>query len=264
MAEYVDTHISALEALKQLAERVTAGYTTKAEHKTLSDKVDGLVTAGGEPNKIESIKVNGTAQNIAADKSVDITVPTNNNQLQNGAGYQTASDVDTAVKNAFKTFEEAVTADDTVNTYKELIEWAAEHGSEAAEIVGQIAELEAELEKKVDKVTGKQLSTNDFDNDAKNKLAGLENYVHPDSTIGAKSEGFYKITTDKYGHVIGATEVTKEDITKLGIPGSDTTYNPASSSENGLMSKEDKIKLDSMIIATPAEVKAMLDEVFGA
>lgn len=39
-----------------------------------------------------------------------------------------------------------------------------------------------------------------------------------------KTSGFYKVATDKFGHVTGATAVTKDDITGLGIPGSDTTY----------------------------------------
>lgn len=253
------TKLTGLKAIQDLAQRVDANYATKKELGTLTDKVDGLVTAGGEPNKIEKIKVNGTDQNIAADKSVDIKVPTNNNELTNGAGYQTASDVDTAVKGAFKEFEEAVTGDDTVNTYKELIEWAAEHGSEAAEIVGRLDELETDLDGKVDKVTGKQLSTNDFDNAAKNKLDSLENYTHPNSELGAKSSGFYKVATDKYGHVIGAVDVAKSDITALGIADTST----ASSEANGLMSSTDKEKLDGIQIATDAEVKEVLDAIFG-
>ena len=68
-------------------------YTT-AEKNKLSG-----VAAGAQVNKIESIKVNGTAQTITS-KAVDITVPTNNNQLTNGAGYQTASEVQTAINSA--------------------------------------------------------------------------------------------------------------------------------------------------------------------
>ena len=68
-------------------------YTT-AEKNKLSG-----VASGAQVNKIESIKVNGTAQTITS-KAVDITVPTNNNQLTNGAGYQTASEVQTAINSA--------------------------------------------------------------------------------------------------------------------------------------------------------------------
>ena len=46
--------------------------------------------SGYQANKIETIKVNGTAQTITS-KAVDISVPTNNNQLTNGAGYITNS-----------------------------------------------------------------------------------------------------------------------------------------------------------------------------
>lgn len=81
-----------------------------------------------------------------------------------------------------------------------------------------------ELAKKVDKVSGKQLSTNDYTTAEKNKLAGIaeraNNYVHPTSKAGAKAAGLYKITTDANGHVIAATVVAKTDITGLGIPAS--------------------------------------------
>ena len=68
-------------------------YTTAEKNK-----LSGIAT-GAQVNKIESIKVNGTAQTITS-KAVDITVPTNNNQLTNGAGYQTASEVQTAINSA--------------------------------------------------------------------------------------------------------------------------------------------------------------------
>ena len=62
---------------------------------TLKNKLDGIDN-GAEENVIETIKVNGTAQTVTS-KEVDITVPTNNNQLTNGAGYQTANDVSSAI-----------------------------------------------------------------------------------------------------------------------------------------------------------------------
>lgn len=72
---------------------------------------------------------------------------------------------------------------------------------------------------------------------------GANKYVHPSHT--AYASGIYKITVDESGHVTGATAVTKEDITALGIPGSNTTYTEATSSASGLMSAADKAKLDA-------------------
>ena len=66
--------LTKLKSLKQLAEKINADFATKTELNTLSGKVDGLITAGGEPNVITAIKVNGTAQTIA-DKAVDLAVP---------------------------------------------------------------------------------------------------------------------------------------------------------------------------------------------
>ena len=53
------------------------------------------------------------------------------------------------------------------------------------------------------------------------------------------------MTVDGTGHVSGAAAVSKSDITALGIPGTNTTYNNATSSVDGLMSKADKAKLDA-------------------
>lgn len=50
-------------------------------------------------------------------------------------------------------------------------------------------------------------------------------YDHAVTNKGiALSSGLYKIVTNSEGHVEAGTAVTKNDITSLGIPGSDTTY----------------------------------------
>ena len=79
---------------------VDANYVHTDNNYTTAEKnkLSGIAT-GAQANVIESIKVNGTAQTITS-KAVDITVPTNNNQLTNGAGYQTASEVQTAINSA--------------------------------------------------------------------------------------------------------------------------------------------------------------------
>ena len=47
-------------------------------------------------------------------------------------------------------------------------------------------------------------------------------YTHPSHT--EKPDGLYRITVDTEGHVSGTNAVTKDDITKLGIPAQDTVY----------------------------------------
>ena len=128
--------------------------------------------------------------------------------------------------------------------------------------------------------TGKGLSTNDYTTAEKTKLSGIaegaNKYVHPSYT--AQKSGLYKVTVDAAGHVSGATAVAKADITGLGIPGKsglvpapaagkqasflrgdgtwvvpeNTTYADATTSTHGLMSVNDKKKLDA--IASGAQV----------
>lgn len=78
----------------------------------------------------------------------------------------------------------------------------------------------------VRKEAGKGLSANDFTDTLKNKLDGIDEganaYTHP--THDAATEDFYKVTVDAQGHVSATAKVTKADVTALGIPAQDTTY----------------------------------------
>ena len=86
--------------------------------------------------------------------------------------------------------------------------------------------------------------------DDKKKLdgvaSGANNYTHPSYTN--RTQGLYKFSVDTSGHVNTVSSVSKNDITALGIPGTDTTYSVASSTDDGLMSAEDKKKLDNIPI----------------
>lgn len=61
--------------LKTFADQLKLKYATKDALGALQQQVDGLVTAGGEPNVLTGVKVNGTALSIA-EKMVDILVAT--------------------------------------------------------------------------------------------------------------------------------------------------------------------------------------------
>ena len=70
---------------------------------------------------------------------------------------------------------------------------------------------------------------------------GANKYTHPAHT--ARASGLYKITVDSLGHVADVSAVQKKDITSLGIPDSDTTYDLASDYSDGLMSANQYTKL---------------------
>ena len=83
---------------------------------------------------------------------------------------------------------------------------------------------------------------------------GANKYVHPNYT--AQDNGLYKITVDATGHVSAVTAVAKGDITALGIPSTNTTYNDATQGTHGLMSTADKKKLDAFGAASTYALKS--------
>lgn len=70
-----------------LTNELKANYDAAYTHSTVAH-----APANAQENKIETVKVNGTAVTIT-DKAVDIAVPTDNAQLTNGAGYLVANDI---------------------------------------------------------------------------------------------------------------------------------------------------------------------------
>ena len=176
-------------------------------------------------------------------------------------------------------------AQESLNTLTEIAAWIQEHPDDASAMNATIAKLNeiaagiggeeddyatvmAAIEGKITaamagiaqgatKVEKSEINGNI-------KINGQETVVYTHPAGSAVEAGFKKVGSDASGHVVLGDDVTKEDITKLGIPGQDTTYEKATSEADGLMSKEDKAKLDGMAVAEDTEVQSMLDEIFGA
>ena len=68
--------------------RMKTVFANKTEFATLEDKVDEIIAEGGEPNTIETVKVNGTALTPDAQKAVDVIVPTKTSDLTNDGDGQ--------------------------------------------------------------------------------------------------------------------------------------------------------------------------------
>lgn len=269
---YNKEKLTKLEALQELSQRIKEDYATKESVTALSGRVDELETAGGEPNVIEEVKVNGVAQEVS-EKAVNITVPTKVSELNNDSQFQTNTEVAQAIQTAiaktghasFKKVDAVPDAETAAENVLYLVmNSKTKHYDIYAKVENEVVLLDdttVDLTNYVEKEEGKGLSTNDYTAEDKEKLAGLNNYTHPAYT--QQASGLYKVTVDATGHVSAVVAVTKGDITALGIPAQDTTYSPATSKANGLMSKEDKTKLDGMEIASNEEVLEMLNTVFA-
>ena len=94
----IPTKVSDLTNDSNFASDASYVHTDNNYTTTEKNKLAGIA-AGADENVIETVKVNGSSLTVS-NKAVDITVPTNNNQLTNGAGYQTASDVTSAISAA--------------------------------------------------------------------------------------------------------------------------------------------------------------------
>lgn len=110
------------------------------------------------------------------------------------------------------------------------------------------------LDNKVDSVTGKGLSTNDFTTAYKNKLDNIAEGATKLSAASADNLGGIKLG---YRSTTSGTEIRDYPIELdannrafVTVPWKNTEYNAATTSVNGLMSSIDKTKLDG--IATNA------------
>ena len=69
-----------------------ATVATSGSYNDLADKPT-IPSSSGDVNVIEEVQVNGVALTPDANKAVNVQVPTNTNQLTNGAGYITSAQV---------------------------------------------------------------------------------------------------------------------------------------------------------------------------
>lgn len=167
-------------------------------------------------------------------------------------------------------------AQESLDTLTEIAQWIQDHPDDAAAMNTAIAKLNgivagiggedddyatvmAAIEGKIAAAT--KVESSEINGNI--KIDGEETTVYTHPTTTAVAAGFKKVGNDDKGHVVLGADVTKQDIVALGIPAQDTTYQPATTEANGLMSKEDKTKLDGMEVALDTEVTAMLNEVFG-
>ena len=105
-------------------ESLNTESTNPVQNKAIATKLEEITSQGGEPNTIETIKVNGSPLEPDGSKAVDISVPTKVSQLQNDSGYQTAANVEqtlTSKNYATKSDISSVyKAKGSVETYAEL------------------------------------------------------------------------------------------------------------------------------------------------
>ena len=134
--KYIDDKTSGIvtdASMKDLTQRVDAAETNV---NALSGKV-GTVPAGKTVvQMIEEAQTAATYDDTAV--KADIKMNADAIGVLNGSGV---GSVDKKITDAFNDFATKVSDDGVVNSYKELIDWAATHGAEAATMAGEITAL---------------------------------------------------------------------------------------------------------------------------
>ena len=279
---YDETKLVKLGHLKTLATKLNTDVTA------LKEQVEELVTTGGEPNKLEGVKVNGAALSIV-EKMVDILIATGT-----ADGTIAVNGKDVAVK-GLATLQQTITtlvgndsgksartianeelaaqlipdsAQESLDTLQEIADWIQNHPDDASAmnaaitaIQGVLAGIGAEATYTtvigaIDQTITAALATIQAGStNGHLDVNGTDVTVYTHPSHAAKAAGLYKVTVDAEGHVSAAEAVTKTDITGLGIPAQDTTYTDVTAGgASGLMTGADKTKLDGIAVgATKVE-----------
>lgn len=134
--KYIDDKTSGIvtdASMENLTKRVDAAETSI---NTLSGKVGTVPADKTVVQMIEEAKTAATYDDSAV--KADIKKNADAIGVLNGSGV---GSVDKKITDAFNDFATKVSDDGVVNSYKELIDWAATHGAEAATMAGEITAL---------------------------------------------------------------------------------------------------------------------------
>lgn len=217
---YADGKDTAIAAAKK------AGTDAQDAVNTLSGKV------GTVPENKTVVEMISDAQTAATYDDTDVKAGINANAdaitKLNGTSAVEGS-VDKKVADAINEFATKVSDDQTVNTFKELIDYAAAHQGEYSTLSGEVqanktaiatlngkdtdagsvaktvkdavdaaqATIQGNIDKKVDKVEGKGLSTNDYTTEEKTKLEGITSGAQVNVIETVKVNGVALTPVDK-------------------------------------------------------------------
>lgn len=287
------TRIGALEKTGSQA-NVIEGVKVNGSLLTLVDKIADILIAEGATNgtiKVNNVDVpvHGLAAlaykaevsetELAAALKATIDAKAKKADLDTLTGEGEGS-IKKMIDDAFNDFSTKVTDDDVVNSYKELIDWAATHGSKAAEMASGISTNKTAIEnlkKFVGELPKGATATTVVDYIAEAVAAlSICNYMTTEAFNTAIAEYYKKTDVDtKLGKKVdkadGKSLIADTEITRLAgmSDGANKTEKSATNGNVKIDGKEVNVyTLPNDVvrgsIATDAEVTEMLNEVFAA
>lgn len=185
------------------------------------------VSHGGEEGVVSISNGTGIAVNntnpaspvisLTSDYVNEIAKITNKVDKENGKGLST-EDFTTTLKTKLEGISEGAT---NVTVDSELTSTGT-NPVQGKAIYSTINTLEGKVDNKVDKVDGKELSSNDYTDDEKTKLAGLKNYTLPIATTSAL--GGIKVGYDGTTEKTYAVKLDTNGNAYVKVPWVNSTY----------------------------------------
>lgn len=218
-----------------LAERVrNKGYAVEADLGALAKKDE--VAKSDLATALAKIIDDVVAESSSNKSAIDIL---------NG---EAAGSVKKAIDDAFNDFASKVSDDNVVNTYKELIDYAAANGAQVTSLVGQISDLAS-------KMTLGTYSDGGTQKEYATVKAYVEAYVTSQITSATLTNG--NGISISGGSV--SVKVDSSNANGLSAASSGLKLALASKTAAGAMSAADKEKLDGIRCATESELQAVIN-----
>lgn len=300
LAQRVDARLDTLEAVGAQA-NVLEGVKINGALLAIASKIvdiliatgtaDGTISVNGVDVAVKGLaalayKAEVSKTDLAAALQAEIDAKAKQADLDTLTGSGEGS-IAKMIDDAFNDFSTKVTDDGVVNSYKELIDWAAEHGAEATEMAAGITANTTAIDN-LKKFVGDlpegatsttvigyiaeaiaALSIGDYAKAADltalaARVTALETKKISETDLDAALAE--KVNAASEGNHSHANKTVLDGITaeKVSAWDAKAETTEATTLAAGLMSAADKAKLDGIEFATDEEVEAMLDEIFGA
>ena len=263
-----DNHETRIDTLEKVGAQanVIEGLQVNGDTIALVNKIANILIAESTVNGNISVnskdvpihglaamayKANVSADNLADALKTQIDNATSDISTLKGTGEGSVSKQITDAINKFAT---DVTDDDVVNSYKELIDWAASHGAEAATMAGAITALQNKV----------VLGTHEVDGEQK-EYATVKEYFEAvsaafisKSSLSAETTGSGNAVTDvSYDPATGKTTATKgKTFAEAKVP--------AAADSIATLGADGQLQDSGVKFANDADVKAELDKLFPA
>ena len=186
---YIEANDAALDAVRTTANAAAKKADVDSAFEAVNNAIEALEGEAALHAKQADLEAEAATARAAEKANADAIAVLNGNDATDGS-------VDKKIKDAFNKFATDVSDDSVINSYKELIDYAAEHGAEFTELVGEVdantkaietlngdSTVAGSVDKKIaDAIAGENLAQYETKADASAKLTEAKGYT--DTEIG--------------------------------------------------------------------------------